>query len=100
MITKHESIAVLVTHHLCLSHFFVQNLNLSHTSSHILTHHTLTHTCTQVLEVRIVRDRHTHESKGFGFVRMGSEQAAATALHALDNYLIGEEGCRPGGCRV
>lgn len=38
----------------------------------------------------MVRDRHSGECKGFGFVRMGSEQAAATALQALDNYLIGE----------
>lgn len=38
----------------------------------------------------IVRDRHSGESKGFGFVRMGTEQGAAAALQALDNYLIGE----------
>jgi RNA recognition motif-containing protein len=44
----------------------------------------------QVVEVIVVRDRHSGESKGFGFVRMGSEQGAAAALQALDNYLIGE----------
>jgi RNA recognition motif-containing protein len=44
----------------------------------------------QVVEVIVVRDRHSGESKGFGFVRMGSEQGAAAALQALDNYLISE----------
>jgi hypothetical protein len=45
----------------------------------------------QVLEVTVVRDRHSGESKGFGFVRMGTEQGAAAALQALDNYLIGKD---------
>jgi RNA recognition motif-containing protein len=51
--------------------------------------------CVQVAEVTIVRDRHSGESKGFGFVRMGTEQGAAAALQALDNYLIGEGANRP-----
>jgi len=45
----------------------------------------------QVVEVIVVRDRHSGESKGFGFVRMANEQGAAAALQALDNYLIGED---------
>lgn len=52
----------------------------------------------QVLEVTVVRDRHSGESKGFGFVRMATEQGAAAALQALDNYLIGETWLHPAGC--
>lgn len=53
----------------------------------------------QVLEVTVVRDRHSGESKGFGFVRMGTEQGAAAALQALDNYLIGAVGSSPPSAR-
>jgi RNA recognition motif-containing protein len=38
-----------------------------------------------------VRDRHSHESKGFGFVRMATQEGADAALQRLDNYLIGAE---------
>jgi hypothetical protein len=40
-----------------------------------------------------VRDRHSHESKGFGFVRMATQEGADAALQRLDNYLIGEAAC-------
>jgi RNA recognition motif-containing protein len=49
--------------------------------------------CGEVLECQIVRDRHTHESKGFGFVRMASQEGADAALQRLDNYLIGAATC-------
>ncbi|WIA22186.1 hypothetical protein OEZ85_004520 [Tetradesmus obliquus] len=47
--------------------------------------------CGEVLECQIVRDRHTHESKGFGFVRMATQEGADAALQRLDNYLIGNK---------
>eukprot|EP00883_Tetradesmus_obliquus_P014405 jgi/Sobl393_1/7448/SZX73474.1 len=47
--------------------------------------------CGEVLECQIVRDRHTHESKGFGFVRMATQEGADGALQRLDNYLIGNK---------
>ncbi|KAF6262591.1 hypothetical protein COO60DRAFT_1699170, partial [Scenedesmus sp. NREL 46B-D3] len=47
--------------------------------------------CGEVLECQIVRDRHSQESKGFGFVRMGTQEGAEAALQRLDNYLIGNK---------
>jgi RNA recognition motif-containing protein len=47
--------------------------------------------CGEVLECQIVRDRHSHESKGFGFVRMATQEGADAALQRLDNYLIGAD---------
>ena len=37
-----------------------------------------------VNSVRIITDRDTGRSKGFGFVEMGSEDAAAAAISALN----------------
>lgn len=37
-----------------------------------------------VLEVNIVTDPQTGESRGFAFVRMGSEQAVRDAISAMD----------------
>ena len=59
-----------------------------------------------VLSVKVATDRETGRSRGFGFVEMGSEQEAETAIRELDGYQIGgrslavrvaEERARPGG---
>jgi RNA recognition motif-containing protein len=38
-----------------------------------------------VLSTRIIMDRYTDRSKGFGFVEMEDESAATAAISALDN---------------
>ncbi len=38
----------------------------------------------EVLSVRIITDRDTNRSKGFGFVEMGEPSAAQTAISALN----------------
>jgi RNA recognition motif-containing protein len=43
-----------------------------------------------VVECVVVRDRASGDSRGFGFVRMASEAAAANAIQALSGYHIGE----------
>ena len=59
-----------------------------------------------MLSVKVATDRETGRSRGFGFVEMGSEQEAETAIRELDGYQIGgrslavrvaEERARPGG---
>jgi RNA recognition motif-containing protein len=42
-----------------------------------------------VQEVYLPRDRYTGELRGFGFVEMGSEEAAAKAIQALSGHLLG-----------
>ncbi len=39
----------------------------------------------QVLSARVVRDRDTGQSKGFGFVEISDEQEALAAISALNN---------------
>ena len=58
-----------------------------------------------VLSVKVATDRETGRSRGFGFVEMGSEQEAETAIRELDGYQIGGRSlavrvagrARPGG---
>jgi len=38
----------------------------------------------RVTDVEVLMDRHTGESKGFGFVEMPAKLEARTAIHALD----------------
>jgi len=38
----------------------------------------------------IISDKQTGQSKGYGFVRMGSEEQAQTAIQALDGKKCGE----------
>ena len=39
----------------------------------------------QVLSARVVKDRDTGQSKGFGFVEISNEQEALAAISALNN---------------
>jgi cold-inducible RNA-binding protein len=39
----------------------------------------------QVLSARVIRDRETGRSKGFGFVEISDEQEARAAISALNN---------------
>jgi RNA recognition motif-containing protein len=42
-----------------------------------------------VTEVSVITDRDTGRSKGFGFVEMGDEQVARTAIERLNGTLLG-----------
>ena len=44
----------------------------------------------QVTEATVITDRDTGRSKGFGFVEMGDEQAARTAIERLNSTLLGD----------
>lgn len=48
-------------------------------------------TCGEVAECRIITDRVTGESRGFGFVRMATEQGAELAMENLNNYSLGNK---------
>lgn len=39
----------------------------------------------QVVSAEVIEDRHTGQSKGFGFVEMASDDEAQSAVSALDN---------------
>lgn len=39
----------------------------------------------QVVSAEVIEDRHTGQSKGFGFVEMSSDEDAQSAVAALDN---------------
>eukprot|EP00798_Chlamydomonas_sp_ICE-L_P010194 gene10194-8106_t len=42
----------------------------------------------QVLECRIIQDRHSGASRGFGFIRMETEEAAILAVERLNQYML------------
>ena len=42
----------------------------------------------EVVEVSIITDRDTGRSKGFGFVEMGSEEAAQEAIRRFNGYSL------------
>ena len=44
----------------------------------------------QVTEATVITDRDTGRSKGFGFVEMGDEQTARTAIERLNGTLLGD----------
>jgi RNA recognition motif-containing protein len=44
----------------------------------------------QVTEATVITDRDSGRSKGFGFVEMGDEQAARTAIERLNSTLLGD----------
>ncbi len=39
----------------------------------------------QVVSAEVIEDRHTGQSKGFGFVEMSSDDEAMSAIEGLDN---------------
>ena len=43
----------------------------------------------QVAEASVITDRHTGQSKGFGFVEMSNEQEAQSAIEQLNGTLQG-----------
>lgn len=43
----------------------------------------------EVSSAKIIRDRETGRSKGFGFVEMTSDEAGEEAIRALDNAEVG-----------
>jgi RNA recognition motif-containing protein len=45
--------------------------------------------CGQVVSATIVRDKFTNQSRGFGFVEMATEEAAADAISKLNGTQIG-----------
>jgi RNA recognition motif-containing protein len=42
----------------------------------------------EVSSVKIIKDKETRRSKGFGFVEMPDDNAARTAIGGLDGYLL------------
>ena len=48
----------------------------------------------QVSAVRIITDRYTGQSRGFGFVEMGNSDEASAAISALNNAELGGRALR------
>lgn len=48
----------------------------------------------EVTEARVVTDRNSGQSKGFGFVQMTDDEAARTAMGALDGTLLDNRAIR------
>jgi cold-inducible RNA-binding protein len=44
----------------------------------------------QVVEARVIMDRNTGQSKGFGFVEMATEGEAGTAINSLNGSVLGD----------
>lgn len=40
----------------------------------------------QIQSVTIIKDRYTNQSRGFGFVEMGTDEEAKQAIEKLNNY--------------
>lgn len=64
------------------SKIYVGNLNFATTESQL---EELFLPYGEVVSVKVVTDRETDRSRGFGFVEMGSSEAAEKAIAALNN---------------
>jgi cold-inducible RNA-binding protein len=64
---------------------YVGNLSYNATQDQIRT---LFEGAGDVVEVSIITDRDTGRSKGFGFVEMGSEEAAQEAIRRFNGYSL------------
>ncbi len=70
---------------------FVGNLNYTSTEETIRT---LFETHGEVESVRIITDRYSGRSRGFGFVEMPNEEEAQAAIEALDGQEFEERALR------
>ena len=43
------------------------------------------------VDVKIIKDKFSGQSKGFGFVRMASEKGAMLAVQKLDSFQVGTD---------
>ncbi len=43
----------------------------------------------EVVSAKVIKDRETGRSRGFGFVEMASEESADSAINALNNAQLG-----------
>jgi cold-inducible RNA-binding protein len=64
-----------------MSKLFVGNLNFQTTEEELST---LFSQFGQVVEVKLAKDKITKKARGFGFVKMQSEESAGEALRALN----------------
>lgn len=62
----------------------------------------------EVTDVHVIMDRESGQSRGFGFVTMGSAESASAAINAMNGVMLGgrplrvneaEERARPSGGR-
>lgn len=70
-----------------MSNIYVGNLPFS-TSDNDL--HDLFSQVGTVVSARVIMDRDTNRSRGFGFVEMGSSQDAQQAINRFNNYMLGD----------
>jgi len=65
---------------------YVGNLPYSTTTDQLEAHFG---TCGEVVDAVIINDRDTGRSKGFGFVEMATDEAAAAAIEKLNGQEMG-----------
>jgi cold-inducible RNA-binding protein len=70
---------------------FVGNLPFDTSEEHL---HSMFGQCGEVVEVTILKDRDTGRSRGFGFVTMGNENEAKSAVEQLDGTDLGGRALR------
>lgn len=70
---------------------FVGNLSWTTTDEDLNKHFSK---CGTVLNAKIITDRSTQKSRGFGFVEMETNEEAKRAIEELDNVLLNERNLR------
>ncbi len=68
------------------SNLYVGNFTFTTTESELST---LFSEYGEVVKVQVITDRDTGRSRGFGFVEMGSDEAATKAVAGLDGRNVG-----------